>query len=160
MALTLVPGCGPGRSRTDPAETPSELPPAYTRDRIDDPALIDLRRSFIAWIESLKVGDARTMSRVEVLPLAPTLLPYGIGTYQKESRLPVILVTGPGWERLKPGECEALAKRIFQDLSDRLGALHRPQRIRPTLTIQTALGFELGWINEIESGTTLLHGLD
>jgi hypothetical protein len=65
----------------------SALPPAYPRTQILDPKLAEVARSFAAWAGEQKVGEQPLFGRVEVLPPVETLLPYGIGTYQKEPRL-------------------------------------------------------------------------
>ena len=97
--------------------TAGDLPPAYTRDKILDPKLAEVARAFTAWAGEQKVQAGAVFGRVEVLPPAPTLLPYGIGTYQKQLRLPAILITGPGWRTLAADDREALAARAFQELS-------------------------------------------
>ena len=85
-----------------------DLPPAYTRDKILDPKLAEVARAFTAWAGEQKVQAGAVFGRVEVLPPAPTLLPYGIGTYQKQLRLPAILITGPGW---RVAGCATIARR-------------------------------------------------
>ena len=134
------------------------LPPAYTRDKILDPKLAEVARAFTAWAGEQKVQARAVFSRVEVLPPAPTLLPYGIGTYQKQLRLPAILTTGPGWRALAGDDREALAARAFQELSRLLESSASASAARATLTIQTPQGLELCWINDLEPGRKLLHG--
>ena len=107
-----------------------------------------------------KVEARPTFDRVEVLPPAPTLLPYGIGTYQKQLRLPAILITGPGWRTLSRDDREALAAGAFKELSRLLESSASGSVTRATVTIQTPQGLELGWINVLEPGRTLLHGED
>ena len=143
------------------AEAPvGDLPPAYTRDKILDPKLAEVARAFIAWAGEQKVQAGAVFGRVEVLPPAPTLLPYGIGTYQKELRLPAILITGPGWRALTGDDREALAARAFQELSRLLESSASASIVRSTVTIQTPQGLELCWINDLEPGRKLLHGED
>ena len=82
--LPVVILAGDDEAATAPSGPPSGgLPPAYTRDKILDPELAEVARAFTAW-----TGERRwsrpAFGRVEVLPPAPTLLPYGIGTYQKQ----------------------------------------------------------------------------
>jgi hypothetical protein len=137
-----------------------ELPPAYTRDKILDPKLTEVTRAFTAWAGEQKVPAGTVFSRVEVLPPAPTLLPYGIGTYQKQLRLPVILTTGRGWGGLAGGDRKAIAARAFQELSRLLETGGGVSEVRATVTIQTPQGLELCWINELEPGRELLHGED
>jgi hypothetical protein len=135
-----------------------DLPPAYTRDKILDPKLAEVVRAFRDWAGEQKVRSVAVFSRVEVLPPAPTLLPYGIGTYQKQLRLPAILTTGPGWRALAGDDREALAARAFQELSRLLESSASTAAVQATLTIQTPQGLELCWINELEPGRKLLHG--
>jgi hypothetical protein len=164
MALMSVlvgpaPGCGTSAPRPDDVmEASSELPPAYTRDKIIDPKLADVSRAFTGWVEAQKAGTAPIFSRVEVLPPTPTVLPYGIGANQKEVRLPAILITGAGWSSLKAQERESLAARAFSELAARLTAAKPEPPIRPSLTIQTPQGLELAWINSLEPGEKSLHG--
>jgi hypothetical protein len=138
----------------------SGLPPAYTRDKILDPKLAEVARAFTAWVGEQKVQAGAVFDRVEVLPPAPTLLPYGVGTYQKQLRLPAILITGPGWRTLAGDDREALAARAFQELSRLLESSAGAPPVRATVTIQTPQGLELCWINDLEPGRKLLHGED
>jgi hypothetical protein len=144
-----------------PAVAPAgDLPPAYTRDKILDPKLADVARAFTAWAGEQKVQAGAVFGGVEVLPPAPTLLPYGIGTYQKQLRLPAILITGPGWRALASDDREALAARAFQELSRLLESSASASIVRATVTVQTPQGLELCWINDLEPGRKLLHGED
>ena len=151
----VLPSTGCDRRVAAPA---GDLPPAYTRDKILDPKLAEVARAFTAWAGEQKMQAAPVFGRVEVLPPAPTLLPYGIGTYQKQPRLPAILVTGPGWHALAPDDREALAGRAFQELSRLLESSAGTSGVRATVTIQTPQGLELCWINDLEPGRKLLHG--
>src|ERR1700679_2532909 len=81
-------GCG----RRSVVVTPGDLPPAYTRDKILDPKLAEVAKTFTAWAGEQKAKTGAAFGAIEVLPPAPTLLPYGVGTYQKQLRLPAILV--------------------------------------------------------------------
>ena len=141
-----------------PVAPAGDLPPAYTRDKILDPKLAEVARAFTAWAGEQKVQAGAMFGSVEVLPPAPTILPYGIGTYEKQSRLPAILITGPGWRALSPDDREALAARAFQELSRLLESSTSAPAVRATVTIQTPQGLELGWINDLEPGGKLLHG--
>jgi hypothetical protein len=155
VALSLAIGC----SRT-PAEPPSasRLPPAYLSGRITDPHLDKIARRFVAAVEAERAGEQSVFSRVEVLPPAETILPYGLGIYQKEPRLPAIVIVGPGWAALPLADREALVARLFRDLSGALEELPQQPPLRPTLTVQTPQGLELGWINDLAPGRKLLHG--
>jgi hypothetical protein len=154
-AVLMSTGCD--RRAIAPA---GDLPPAYTRDKILDPKLAEVVRAFTAWVGEQKVQAGAVFGKVEVLPPAPTLLPYGIGTYQKQPRLPAILITGPGWRTLSPDDREALATHSFQELSRLLESSAGESGVRATVTIQTPKGLELCWINGLEPGRKLLHGED
>jgi hypothetical protein len=148
-------GCG--RRAVAPA---GDLPPAYARDKILDPKLAEVARAFTSWARDQKAKSELVFDKVEVLPPAPTLLPYGVGTYQKELRLPAILITGPGWRGLADDEREALAARAFQELARLLESTGSEPAVRATVTVQTPQGLELCWINDLEPGRKLLHGAD
>ena len=154
-AVLMSTGCD--RRAIAPA---GDLPPAYTRDKILDPKLAEAVRAFTAWVGEQKVQAGAVFGKVEVLPPAPTLLPYGIGTYQKQPRLPAILITGPGWRTLAGDNREAVAAGAFQELSRLLGSSASATAVQATLTIQTPQGLELCWINDLETGGKLLHGED
>ena len=140
--------------------TAGDLPPAYTRDKILDPKLAKVARAFTAWAGDQKTQAGAVFGSVEVLPPAPTLLPYGIGTYQKQLRLPAIMITGPGWRTLAADDREALAARAFQELSRLLESSASASAVRATVTVQTPQGLELCWINDLEPGRKLLYGED
>ena len=156
-AASVLASTGCERRAVAPA---GDLPPAYTRDKILDPKLAEVARAFTAWAGDQKVQDGAVFGSVEVLPPAPTLLPYGIGIYQKQLRLPAILITGPGWRALSGDDREALAARAFRELSRLLESNAGASAVRATVTIQTPQGLELCWINDLEPGRKLLHGED
>jgi hypothetical protein len=163
------------------------LAPAYVRSQINDPKLRALAQEFKTWVllqrttarppeppprprpefptgttqqqpAGTRTNSAPLFSRVEVLPPTPTVLPYGVGAYQQEPRLPAILSTGPGWAIQQPEEKEAVAARAFRELAGRLEALQLDPPLRPTLTIQTPSGLELAWINDLVAGRKNIHG--
>jgi hypothetical protein len=163
-------GCEPDASRIESGEiapkiaagAADRLPLAYqnSQDKINDPRLTEEAQQFKAWALKQREGadPAPLFGRVEILPPTQTVLPYGVGAFQQESRLPVILTTGPGWAGLAPQAKETLVARAFDDLSDRLSALKLNPSPRPTLTIQTPSGLVLGWINDLAGSRKNLHG--
>jgi hypothetical protein len=153
-------GCGRSAGPTPGDMNSGGMPPAYARDKILDPKLAEAARAFTAWAVDQKVGAKPVFGRVETLPPAPTLLPYGIGTYEKQARLPAILITGPGWPDLSRDDREALAASAYRELSRLVESTAVDPPVRATVTIQTPQGLELAWINELEPGRTLLHGED
>ena len=143
-----------------PVVAAGDLPPAYTRDKILDPKLAEVARAFTAWASEQKAQGGPAFASAQVLPPAPTLLPYGIGNYQKQMRLPAILITGPGWRTLAREDREALAVRAFQELSRLLESSASASAVGATVTVQTPQGLELCWINNLEPGRKVLHGED
>jgi hypothetical protein len=160
IALLVVVALASAGCDRRPVAPPDNLPPAYTRDKILDPKLAEVARAFIAWAGEQKVKAEPIFGKVEVLPPAPTLLPYGIGTYQKQLRLPAILITGPGWRALAADDREAISARAFRELSRLLDSSAGASGVQATVTIQTPQGLELCWINDEEPGRKLLHGED
>jgi hypothetical protein len=150
LGLGVAAGCRP----TAPPPAAADLPPAYPRATITDPKVAAAAKAFTAWAADQQANGQQVFARVEVLPPVPTLLPYGIGTYQKEPRLPAVLTTGPGWDALPADRREATAAASFTDLANRLTAAN----LKPTVTVQTREGLELAWINELPPGRKLLHG--
>jgi hypothetical protein len=138
----------------------NDLPPAYPQNQITEPRLLEVADGFKAWALRQRVGkpERPLYQRVEVLPPAQTVQPYGVGAYQQETRLPVILTIGPGWDELQRPDKELRAARAFQEISASLAELKRQPALRPTLTIQTPQGMELAWINHLDPGGKNLHG--
>jgi hypothetical protein len=154
-ALALVAGCRPIH------EQPQGLPPAYTFNRIEDPDLLRAVEEVRGWAaEQSGAGEQALYSKIEILPPVPTVQPYGVGVYQQEVRLPVILTTGPGWKGLSPDEKEAKVADAFREAAERLSPLNRGPLLQPTLTIQTPEGIELSWVNHLDVGGKNVHGDD
>jgi hypothetical protein len=154
LVLLLAAGCRP----STPSPVAADLPPAYPRATITDPKVADAARGFNTWAGQQQANGKPVFERIEVLPPIPTLQPYGVGTYQKEPRLPAVLTTGPGWTELPADRREAITAAAFTDLSDRLAATKSAPNLRPTVTIQTRDGLELAWVNDLPPGRKLLHG--
>ncbi len=168
LGLT-VSGCGPTITVLETKVLPEPkrpaagqgLPDAYPRSQINDPRLREVAQEFRTWaLEQTTTGTppAPLFSRVEVQPLTRTVLPYGVGAYQQEPRLPAILTTGPGWASQEPEEKEAAAAQAFGKLTQAIEALKLDPPLRPTLTIQTPSGLELAWINDLIDARKNIHG--
>ena len=139
------------------------LPQAYARSQINDPGLRRFAWEFEQWAlqrKTVGVSSSPVFKRVEVLPPTRTVLPYGVGAYQQEPRLPVILTVGAGWAKLNPNAKEAIAAQVFERLSQGLEALRLDPALRPTLTIQTPSGLELTWMNDLTERWRNIHGDD
>jgi hypothetical protein len=155
LALLAAAGC----QRPAPAPQPEALPPAYTSNQIVDPALRKVAEEIKTWTgQQVGAGGQKLYSQAEVLAPAQTVQPYGVGSYQQELRLPVILRTGPGWAGLPLGEKEAKVAQAFTRLSEQLQALKREPPLRPTLTVQTPQGMELAWVNHLDPSGKYVHG--
>jgi len=142
-----------------PPDPERELPPAYTSNRITDPALGEVSDEIHAWAQERTGAEGKPLyGKVEVLPPAPIVQPYGVGVFQHEVRLPVIFTTGPGWDGLEPDEKEEAVAVAFRELSARLLAVKHEPPLRPTLTVQTPEGLELSWINHLDEKN--VHGDD
>jgi hypothetical protein len=149
LAAVLASGCS--SSASPPG---ADLPPAYPRGQINDPKLAEAARGFASWATARQADGQPLYARVETPPPVETVLPYGIGAYQKEPRLPALLTTGPGWDALTPAAREEEAAAAFRELAARANG-HKV-----TLTLQTPEGLVLAWVNELTPGRKLLHGQD
>jgi hypothetical protein len=137
----------------------SRLAPAYERSAILDPRLQQAADRFRAWVLEQKApSGAPLFSRVEALPVTVTTMPYGIGAYQQEPRLPVIVTTGSGWQELTRERRERQTAAAARDLFERVQQSGAAPPILPTLTVQTPQGYVLAWINDLAEGKKLLHG--
>jgi hypothetical protein len=134
------------------------MPPVYPRSTINDPQVADAAGQFTKWVNEQQVQAQPVFEKLEVVPPVATLEPYGIGTYQKALRLPVVLTTGPGWSSLPAERREKVVAAAFANLSERLAATRTEPALRPTVTIQTPEGLELAWVNALSPGRRLLHG--
>ena len=160
IALTMVSSVVSGCRRTPPDRpAEKELPPAYLRTRINDPALREAAEQIRTWaLQQLGAGGRPLYSKAETPPPVQTVQPYGVGLFQQEPRLSVILTTGPGWDGLKPAEKETKVAQAFHEFSTRLGGLKREPALRPTLIVQTPQGMELAWINHLDPSGKNVHG--
>jgi hypothetical protein len=165
----IVSGCSPTISELEsrflpepkPPETVEKMPAAYSRSQINEPRLRAVAEEFQTWAlaqETKWPPPTPLFSRVEVLPPVLTVLPYGVGAYEQELRLPVVVTIGPAWKGQEAEKKEAIAARLFGELSQRLEALKHHPPLRPTLTIQTPSGLELSWINDLVPGRKNIHG--
>ena len=153
--LVCAVGCRPP---APPPVSTADLPPVYPRATITDPKVSEAAEEFTTWIGQQQADGNPIFGRIEVLPPVQTLEPYGIGTYQKVFRLPVILTTGAGWTALPADHREEITATAFNDLTDRLAKSKTEPALRPTVTIQTPQGLELAWVNNLTPGRRLLHG--
>jgi hypothetical protein len=162
VAIFFAAATGCSRLPFEPAAQPEQknLPPAYPQNQITDPALLDLANGFKTWALAQRAGkpEQPIYARVEILPPAQTVQPYGVGAYQQETRLPVILTTGPGWADLKRPQKEERTVAAFKEITSRLAPLKRNPPLQPTVTIQTPDGMVLAWINHLAPRGKNLHG--
>lgn len=148
-------GCRP------PSRPVGNLPPAYTSNQITHPALVKAADEIKAWgSRQTGAGGGPLYDRVEVLSPVPIVQPYGVGVFQEEVRLPVILTTGSGWTGLKPPEKEAAVARAFKHIAELLRSLDHKPTLQPTLTVQTPQGIGLAWINRLDPNGKNVHGDD
>jgi hypothetical protein len=158
--MFVVTGCGPCDRGQQAAQADSPLAPAYSRSGIADPKLRQAAEQFQHWVLQQKATpDGQPLfSKAELLPVTQTTLPYGVGAYQQQPRLPVIVTTGPGWPKLSAADKEKTIAQAYADLAGRVQAAEPGTQVRPTLTVQTPQGVLLSWINEMPSGRKLIHG--
>jgi hypothetical protein len=156
MLCLAAPGCRPPN-----APKGRVLPPAYTSNKITDPALLKVAQDIKTWgLHEAGAGRKSLYSRVEVLPPVPIVQPYGVGVFQQEVRLPVVFTTGPDWASLNRAEKEAAVAQVFNHISGLLQPLDHEPKLRPTLTVQTPEGMELTWMNHLAPNGKNVHGND
>lgn len=161
LALLAVAGLGATGCKP-PRHTPAgTLPPAYTSNQITDPALSEIAEGIKSWGARQVSADKKPLyGKVEVLPPTPIVQPYGVGVFQAEPRLPVILTTGEGWAGLSAAEKETAVSQAFNHLQEALKDLRHATPLPPTLTVQTPQGMNLAWVNRLEDNGRNVHGDD
>lgn len=153
--LNLLTGC------SQPAAEPvgqavENLPPAYPRNVITDPATIRAAKALETTIREQKSDGLALFSVVEIVPPTRTVLPYGVGRYEQQIRLPVILTTGPAWTKL---DGPAREKVVRKAQTDCLAVLAREGCKLPlTLTVQEPSGWQVSWLNEPSAGQPIFVG--
>jgi hypothetical protein len=158
--LIWLAASGCRKNSPDPAAEHG-LPPAYASNQITDPALRRVAEEIRSWTgQQVGAAGQPLYSRAEILAPVQTVQPYGVGAYQQEPRLSVILTIGPGWASLKREDKEAKIAGMFRTIAAKLETLKRQTPLRPTLTIQTPQGMELAWINHLDPSGKNLHGDD
>ena len=155
LALGLC-GC----SRPEPVQPRGpvgDLPPAYPRSAITDPATVRAIQVLEAMVARLQDPDKQPLySAVEIMPPTRTVLPYGVGRYEQQVRLPVILTTGMGWGKLDSTARETQVRKIHADC---LAVLQREGCKLPlTLTVQEPRGWQVAWLNDANPGKTIFVG--
>jgi hypothetical protein len=156
VCIGLLSGCARPAQRQPVAQAES-LPPAYPRTSITDPATQQGVKALEAAVNAMKGSDGQPLyAGVEILPPTRTVLPYGVGRYQQQTRLPVILTTGPVWAKLDTTRREALVRQTHQEC---LQALERSACKLPlTLTVQEPRGWQVAWLNDPEPGRSTFVG--
>jgi hypothetical protein len=129
------------------------------RRSITDPKLRAVAEDWQTGVLKQQAADGQPVfSRAELLPITMTALPYGVGAYEQQPRLPVILTTGPGWSALRAEQKEQQIALAYKDLADRLEKAGLGKDARPTLTLQTPQGMLLAWMNDLPSAGKRIHG--
>ena len=156
LILGLI-GCGMPQTEKIPPMPDGILSPAYPKSDITDPALVDASKQIHSYVNARKSASGDPLfSKTEILAPAKIVLPYGVGVFQQELRLPVILTTNKGWRTLKQEEKEMEVKSAFQQMLTILQKMKTP--LKPSLTIQTPQGLEISWINELNGSGKLVFG--
>jgi len=156
LAMVAFAGCSRPVER-QPAMQGEHLPPAYPRSAITDPATVLGIKTLEVAVAALKGADGQPLySAVEILPPTRTVLPYGVGRYEQQMRLPVILTTGPAWAKLD----SVAREKLVRDTHARcIEALSRAACKLPlTLTVQEPRGWQVAWMNDPEPGRSIFVG--
>ena len=156
LILGLI-GCGMPQVEKIPPMPEGNLSPAYPRSDITDPALVDASKQIQTYIKEQKSALWDSLfSKTEILAPAKIVLPYGVGVFQQELRMPVILTTGTGWKSMKQAEKETVVKAAYQQMLNILQKMKTP--LKPSLTVQTPQGLEISWINDLNGSSKFVFG--
>ena len=145
-ALGFLAGCGaPAHVPLDNGTTGE---PVYPRSAISNPAILRVAGLIRELALRERTADgAELFSSCEILPPARSVLPYGVGQYEQQLRLPVILTTSPAWEKM-PAESRRIALAGFREVAERSTA-NVPELKGPTITVVNSKGWQIAWLNGV-----------
>ncbi|MFN5289735.1 MAG: hypothetical protein ACK5E4_06550 [Planctomycetia bacterium] len=156
-AMVIIAGCNPNDQNKSKVIVPAQTQTPFNRGETQDADLQKTGRAIREWVESRKTTDGiPKFVKTEILAPASIVMPYGVGMFQQEMRVPIILTTGMGWKSLQPEEKEKEVIQAFEEFKKFLQQCTIPRK--PSLTLQTPQGLEISWVNEIQKGQKLVFG--
>ncbi|MSR29927.1 MAG: hypothetical protein EXR99_00335 [Gemmataceae bacterium] len=155
--LAVIAGCDWQPRGKIPQVPLVEIQTPFLRAGTMEADLKEACKSIQVEMEARKNGDGKPLfGKVEILAPASIVLPYGVGVFQQEIRVPIILTTAEGWISLSLMEKE---KEVAWAFTDSMATLQKCAHAKkPSLTLQTPRGLEISWVNDIQKGQKLVFG--
>lgn len=144
IGMGFLVGCGAPAPVVLVNETIGE--PVYPRSAISDPGILKVAGLIRDLALRKRTADgAELFSGCDILPPAKSVLPYGVGQYEQQLRLPVILTTSAAWEKLN-AESRRTALTGLREAAERF-ASDVPGLNGPTITVVNSRGWQVAWLN-------------
>jgi len=142
--MGFLAGCG--APAPVPADHEATGEPVYPRSAISNPGVLRVAGLIrdLALRERTTAG-AELFSACDILPPAKSVLPYGVGQYEQQLRLPVILTTSPAWDKVS-AESRRVALAGFREAAERFTA-DVPELKGATITVVNSRGWQIAWLN-------------
>jgi hypothetical protein len=153
--MFFLSGCMRQVPAVKPAEASAE--PVYPRSTISDPetkrVAAIVRNLFLE--RQTRKGE-KLFSSCDILPPARSVLPYGVGQYEQQLRLPIIVTTATAWDRLDgPGRRSILAD--LHESSIRYIA-EVPALKGPSITVVNSKGWQVAWLTSLSTADGMFLG--
>lgn len=156
-AMVIIAGCNPSDQDKSKFIVPAQTQTPFNRGETQDADLQKAGRAIREWVDSRKTADGvPKFGKTEILAPASIVMPYGVGMFQQEMRVPIILTTAMGWKSLQSEEKEKEVTQAFEEFKKILQQCSIPRK--PSLTLQTPQGLEISWVNDIQKGQKLVFG--
>lgn len=156
LILILGIGCVPTPNPMAPAADPS-MAPAYPRSTIEDPPTARAAAELVNLVKKRQTVEGENLfDRCDVLPPVRSILPYGAGQYEQLTRLPIIVTTGPGWDKLNGDSRQKELRTLFVSITQTMQGLNNMGG--PTLTVVNPRGWQVAWMNDACIGRPLFVG--
>jgi len=157
LLLIIATGCGPAPKQMAPLAADATMAPAYPRSTMGDEATARVAAELTALAKNRQTPTGEILfDRCDVLPPVRSILPYGAGQYEQQTRLPIILTTASGWNKLDSAARQIELRTLFVAITQSTQGLASVGG--PTLTVVNPRGWQVAWMNDAGTGRPLFVG--
>jgi len=157
ILIILSTGCSRPTKPLDPLAADTIMAPAYPRSTMGDAPTERVATELATLTKNRQTPAGEILfDRCDVLPPVRSILPYGAGQYEQQTRLPIILTTAPGWEKLDAVARQTELRALFVAISQSTQSLGSVSG--PILTVVNPRGWQVAWMNDAGTGRPLFVG--
>ncbi|NBU77321.1 MAG: hypothetical protein EBS30_19235, partial [Planctomycetes bacterium] len=142
MLIILSTGCSRPTKPLDPLAADTIMAPAYPRSTMGDEATARVAAELTALAKNRQTPTGEILfDRCDVLPPVRSILPYGAGQYEQQTRLPIILTTASGWNKLDSATRQIELRTLFVAITQSTQGLASVGG--PTITVVNPRGWQV-----------------